>query len=88
MYEYIQTMPTIADAKNSISQTKDCLTKGGFRLTKFVANTTEILAEISYDDKDQTKGIMRILGQKWNVTTDDFVMFPLEHFSKDAAVYT
>ena len=81
-------MPTIADAKNSFSQTKDCLKKGGFMLTKFVSNTPEILGEIPYDDKDQTKGIMRILGQKWNVTTDDFVMFRLEHFSKDAAVYT
>ena len=31
---------------------------------------------------------MRVLGQKWNVTTDDFVMFPLEQFPKDAAVFT
>ena len=31
---------------------------------------------------------MRVLGKNWNVTTDDFVMFLLEQFPKDAAVYT
>ena len=47
-----------------------------------------VLAQISDDDKDETKGIKRVLGQNWNVTTDNFVMFPLEQFPKDAAVYT
>ena len=82
-------MPTIADSyanKNAISQNKDCLKTPGFRLTKFVLNTPEILAEIADNDKDKSKGIMRVLGQKWSVTTDDFVMFPLEQFPKDAAV--
>ena len=88
MDDNIHSMPTIADAKNSFSQTKDCLKKGGFRLTKFVSNTPEVLAEISDDDKNETKGIMRVLGQNCNVTTDDFVMFPLEQIPKDAAVYT
>ena len=89
MDDYIQSLPTNADAKNSISHTKDCLKKGGFSLTKFVSNTPEVLAEISDDnDKDETKRIMRVLGQKWNLTTDDFVMFPPEQFPKDAAVYT
>ena len=31
---------------------------------------------------------MSVLGQKLNVITDDFVMFPLQQFPKDAAVYT
>ena len=88
MDDYIQSMSKIAEAKNSIPQTKDGLKKRGFRLTKFVSNTPEVLAEISDDDKDETNGIMRVLGQNWNVTTDDFVMFPLEQFPKDAAVYT
>ena len=62
MDDNIHSMPTIADAKNSFSQTKDCLKKDGFRLTKFVSNTPEVVAEISDDDKDETKGIMRVLG--------------------------
>ena len=86
--DYIQSISTIADAENSTSQTKDCLKKGGFRLTKFVSNTAEVLAETSNDGKDETKGIMRVLGQKWNVKTDDCIMFPLQPFPKDAAVYT
>ena len=61
---------------------------GGFMLTKFVSNQPDVLAEISSDDKDETKEIIRVLGQKWNITTDDFVMFPLQQFPKDATVYT
>ena len=56
MDDCIQSMPTIAEAKNSISQTKDCLEKSGFRLTKFVSNTSEVLAEITDDDKNETQG--------------------------------
>ena len=82
--DYIQSLPTIAEAKKSNSPTEPC----GFSLTKIVSNTTEVLVEISADDKDETKDIMKILGQKWNVATDDFAMFPLQQFPKDAAVYT
>ena len=57
-------------------------------MTKFVSNEPDLLAEISSDDKDETKEITRVLGQKWNITTDDFVMFPLQQFPKDATLYT
>ena len=88
MDDYIQSLPTISEAKEVISQTTICLKNGGFRLTKFVSNEPDVLAEISSDDKDETKEIIRVLCQKWNKTTDDFVMFPLQQFPKDATVYT
>ena len=88
MDDYIQSLPTISEAKEVISQTTRCLKNGGFRLTKFVSNQPDVLAEISSDDKDETKEITRVLGQKWNITTDDFVMFPLQQFPKDATVST
>ena len=88
MDDYIQSLPTISEAKEVISQTTSCLKNGGFSLTKFVLNAPDVLAEISSDDKDETKEIIRVLGQKWNITTDDFVMFPLQQFPKDATVYT
>ena len=81
--DYIQSRPTIAAAQNPISQTKDCLKKCGFRLTKFNSNSPEVLVGISDDDKNKTKGITRALGQKWNVTTDDCVFFHLQQFPKD-----
>ena len=71
-----------------ISQTTRCLKNGGFRLTKFVSNEPDVLAEISSDDKDETKGIIRVLGQKWNTKSDYFVLFPIKQFPKDATVYT
>ena len=86
--DYIQSLQTISEAKEVISQTKRSLKNGGFRLTKFVSNEPDVLAEISSDKKDETKEIISVLGQKWNITTDDFVMFPLQQFSKDATLYT
>ena len=88
MDDYIQSLQTISEAKEVISQTTRCLKNGGSRLKKFVSNEPDVLAEISSDDKDETKEIIRVLGQKWNITTDDFVMFPLQQFPKDATVYT
>ena len=71
-----------------ISQTTRCLKNGGFRFTKFVSNEPDVLAEIFSDNNDETKGIIRVLGQKWNTKSDCFVMFPLKQFQKDATVYT
>ena len=86
MNDYIQSLPTISEAKKIISQTTRCLKNGGFRLTKFVSNEPDVLTEISSDDKDETKQIITVLGQKWNITSDNFVMFPLEQFLEDATV--
>ena len=64
MDDYIQSLPTISEAKEVISQTTRCLKNGGFRLKKFVSNEPDVLAEISSDDKDETKEIIRVLVQK------------------------
>ena len=58
MDDYIHSLPTISEAKEVISQTTRCLKNGGFRLTKFVSNEPDVLAEISSDDKDETKEII------------------------------
>ena len=76
--DYIQSLPTISEAEEVILQTTRCLKNGGFRLTKFVSNEPNVLAEISSDDKDETKEIIKVLGRKWSITTDDYVMFPLQ----------
>ena len=64
MDDYIQSLPTISEAKEIISQTTRCLKNDGFRLTIFVSNEPDVLAEISSDDKNETKEIIRVLGQK------------------------
>ena len=71
-----------------ISHTTRCLKNGGFRLTKCISRESDVLAEISSDDKDEAKGIIRVPGQNWKLTSDFFEMFPLKHFPKDAHVYT
>ncbi|XP_075263032.1 uncharacterized protein LOC142354588 [Convolutriloba macropyga] len=64
MDDYIQSLTTISEAKEVISQATRGLKNGGFRLTKIVSNEPDVLAEISSDDKDETKEIIRVLGQK------------------------
>ena len=84
----MQSLSTFSEAKEVISQTTRCMKNGDFRLTKFVSNEPNVLAEVSSDNEDETKEIIRVLVQKWNITTDDFVMFPLQQFPKDATLYT
>ena len=86
---YMNDCIHLISANNSGSQklhftNKRLPEKSGLMLTKFVSHTPEVLVEIS----DETKEIMRVFGQKWHVSTHDFVMFPLQQFSKSAAVYT
>ena len=60
----------------------------GFMLTKFVSNEPNVLAEISSDEKNETKGIKSVHCQKWNITSNYFAVIPLKQFPKDATVYT
>ena len=88
MDDYIQSLPSIEEAIETINQTKDSLHKGGFRLTKFVSNKHEALRFIEQEDRDELKEINRVLGQKWNTRTDCFLMKTLEQFPRNASEYT
>ena len=55
MDDYIQSLPTISEVKEVVSQTTRCLKNGGFKLTKVVSNEPDVLAEIFSDDKTETK---------------------------------
>ena len=65
---------TIKTIKGTIS----LLSKGGFKLTKFVANDAEVLSCLPVDDratepKDLSTGTnSKVLGVKWNVSRDEF----------------
>ena len=60
----------------------------GFRLTKFVSNSSIVLNQIPPEDKDNQTDIVRVLGVKWNLEKDCFFMKPLIDFPKDALAYT
>ena len=52
MDDYIQSLPSIEEAIETINQTKSSLHKGGIRLTKFVSNKHEDLRFIEQEDRD------------------------------------
>ena len=67
MDDYIQSHATEKDACKAVLETKHCLKTGGFRLTKFVSNSSIVLNQIPPDDKDNQTDIVRVLGVKWNL---------------------
>ena len=88
MDDYIQSHATEEEACKAVLETKHCLQTGGFRLTKFVSNSSLALNQIPPEDKDNQTDIVRFLGVKWNLEKDCFFMKPLNDFPKDASAYT
>ena len=88
MDDYIQSHATEEDACKAVLETKHCLQTDGFRLTKFVSNSSLVLNEIPPEDKDNQTDVVRVLGVKWNLEKDCFFMNPLNNFPKDASEYT
>ena len=88
MDDYIQSHATEKDACKAVLERKHCLETGGFRLTKFVSDSSIVLNQIPPKDKDNKTDIARVLGVKWNLEKDCFLMKPLTDFPKDALAYT
>ena len=85
---YIQSHATEEDVCKAVLESKHCLQTGGFRLTKFVSNSSLVLSQIPPEDKDNQTDIFRVFGVKWNLEKDCFFMKPLTDFPKDASAYT
>ena len=74
----LKSVTSKSEAKQVIDGTKLLLSKGGFKLTKFVVNDEDLMSEIPIDDrakevKDlQLESDSKALGVKWNVMTDEF----------------
>jgi len=70
--------PTRSEVIQKIQGTMSLLSRGGFHLTKFVANDVEVLSHIPAEDratetKDLSAGISsKVLGVKWDITSDEF----------------
>ena len=88
MDDYIQSHATVKDACKAVLETKHCLKTGGFRLTKFVSNSSIVLNQIPPEDKDNQTDIVGVLGVKWNLEQDCFLMKPLTDFPKDVLANT
>ena len=88
MHDYIQSHATEEGICMAVLETKYCLQTGGFRLTKFVSNSSLVLNQIPSEDKGNQTDIVRVLGVKWNLEKDCFLMQPLTGFRKDASAYT
>ena len=88
MDDYIQSYATEENACKAVLETKHCLQTGGFRLTKFVSNSSLVLNQIPPEDKDNQTDVVRVLGVKWTLEKDWFLLKTLANFPKDASAYT
>ena len=71
--DYIQSQATEKDACKAVLETKHCLKTSGFRLIKFVSNSSTVLNQIPPDDKDNQTDIVRVFGVKWNLRKTVFL---------------
>ena len=55
MDDHIRSLPSIQETIEIISQSKNSLHKGSFRLTKFVSNKHEELKFFEQEDRDEPK---------------------------------
>lgn len=74
----LKSTPSRSDARKIIEGTKSMLSKGGFKLTKFVINDEALLQEVPVEEratevKDFSEdSSSKALGVKWNVKGDEF----------------
>ena len=85
---YIHSTSSPNDTLESAFQTKAALQQGGFRLTKSESNSTKVINGLPASEKETTKPTTRVLGQKWNLTTDKLYMEPPKPIRGDAHEYT
>ena len=81
MDDYLESSPTVEDASNKAKDLVKLLAKGGFKLTKFVSNVSQLPTKLEPDlTSNQEKEIpiaeecSHVLGLKWNHSTDTLVV--------------
>ena len=82
---YIQLFKTISNAPIVVQQTLKSLQGGGFCLEKFVSKKTKVLERLTIENTEQSNEIVKVLGQKWNPSSDAFIIKSLTNFSLDAS---
>ena len=76
----ITSVATEKEAIRLVSQLTTLLAKGGFRLTKWLSNCTNLLDKVPPADRAKTflnlglgsEPVDRVLGVRWNFIKDDF----------------
>ena len=76
----IKSVATEKEAIRLVSQLTTLLAKGGFRLTKWLSNCTNLLDKVPPADRAKTflnlglgsEPVDRVLGVRWNFIKDDF----------------
>ena len=74
-------MKSKSSAVKLADQLSKCLAKGGFRLTKWISNSSPVIELIPESERapslrkldfDKSKHVERPLGVQWNIATDTF----------------
>ena len=80
--DFLKSVHDEVEAVSMISQLTELLSRGGFRLTKWVSNSREVIRSVTQDDRAQDVKLLdlsqdmlpaeRALGVFWDVETDNF----------------
>ena len=75
-YDFIQYFSTPAAARQSTKNLRTVLQRGGFCLTKFIANNSDALSAIPAEDRDKSASETKVLSQTWCFRTDSYTAPP------------
>ena len=77
MDEFVHYYDNQLKAKESTKALKMALQKGGFNLTKFISNTTEVLDFLNEPKTENKRPAHRVLGSKWDTMNDTLIIQPV-----------
>ena len=75
---YIQSFELISNASNNVEQTFKSVFEDCFCLAKFVSDKPEVLENLPIENIEQSNDFVRVLGEKWNLSSDAFIMKPMK----------
>ena len=75
-YDFIQYFSTPAAARQLTKNLRTVLQRGGFCLTKFIANNSDALSAIPAEDRDKSASETKVLSQTWCFRTDSYTAPP------------
>lgn len=76
--DLVTSAPSVSDANDLYSQTKDLFKRGGFELTKWASNSTELIEHMQENDMSvvsknfDLENSLSILGLRWQPVVDSF----------------
>ena len=76
MDDFIKFFPNVSEARRLTEDLRNVLSRGAFRLTKFLSNNSAAIIHLPESEKETPVQTTRVLGQTWCLTDDTYTAPP------------